>query len=108
MDPAQITELDALEAALSSDRFLLFKHSKVCPVSSRAFAAYVQFASENPDVPTGWIDVIGQRPWSQKVAGDTGITHQSPQALYISGGKVVWDESHLAITADALADAVAD
>ena len=106
MEPAQITELDALEAALASDRFLLFKHSRVCPISSRAFAAYVRFARENPDVPTGWIDVVGQRPWSQKVAAVTGVTHQSPQAILIRGGKAAWHETHGSITADALADAV--
>jgi bacillithiol system protein YtxJ len=105
MAPEQIREKSALEEALASDLYLLFKHSPACPVSGRAFAAYGEFNEEYPEVPTGWIDVIAQRPWSQWVASETGITHESPQALVIRGGNVAWHESHLAITADALADA---
>ena len=106
MKPAQITEQSDLEAALQADRFLLFKHSLACPVSAKAFAEYEAFVERRGDFPTGWIDVVAQRPWSQWVAGRTGIPHQSPQALVVRDGKVVWDASHFDITVAALEQAV--
>ena len=108
MSADQITEKTGLEAALTADLYVLFKHSLICPVSGRAFAEYEAFVEAHPDVPTGWIDVIGQRPWSQWVAAETGVEHQSPQALLIKGGEVVWNDSHLAITKEALEAALVD
>ena len=102
----QITYKGDLEDALGAERFLLFKHSLVCPVSTRAFAEYERFAAQS-DVPTGWIDVIGQRDWSHLVEKKTGVVHQSPQALYIRDSLVVWPATHFKITAAALAEATA-
>lgn len=99
----KIDTVGAAEAALSAARFLLFKHSDRCPVSHAAFREYEAFVAAHPDVPTGWIDVIGGRTVSQHVAARTGVTHESPQAFWISGGRVAWHASHDAITADALA-----
>ena len=106
MTPTRITDAAALDAALAADLYLLFKHSPACPVSGRAFAAYEGFCEEYPEVPTGWLHVVEERPLARKVAIDTGVKHESPQALLIRKGEVVWHENHLAITADALADAV--
>jgi bacillithiol system protein YtxJ len=105
MEPNQIREKADLDAATSSGLYLLFKHSPVCPVSARAFEEYRAFAAGRDDVPTGWIDVIGQRPWSREVAEKTGVTHQSPQALLFRDGEVVWHASHGAITKSTLAEA---
>jgi len=98
----RIADRTELESALSGGRFLLFKHSRICPTSDRAFGAYRRFVEGHPDVPTGWIDVIAQRPWSQEVAATTGVRHESPQALLLEGGRVVWHASHFAITESAL------
>jgi len=106
MAPQQITERDALEAALASGSFLLFKHSPVCPVSAKAKSEYEAFVAER-EVPTGWIDVIAQRDWSQWVAHETRVEHQSPQALLVRGGKVAWHASHFGITQAALREALA-
>lgn len=108
MTPPRIADEQALEAGLGADLFLLFKHSNACPVSSRAFAAYAEFCGERPDVPTGWIDVVADRPWSLRVAERTGVAHESPQALLIRSGKPVWHASHGRITTDALLDAAGD
>ena len=102
MNRRQLTDAQAWETILTAGEFLLFKHSRVCPISARAFARYEEFISEHPEVPTGFIDVIAQRPWSQWVAAETGITHESPQALWIRDGAVAWDDSHLAISKEAL------
>jgi len=102
--PLQLDSAQALWSAAEGPRFLLFKHSLVCPVSDRAFRQYARFLKE-VDAESGWVDVIGQRPLSQEVAARSGVAHESPQALLFVGGRVVWNASHGAITADALAEA---
>ena len=101
----QIRDRGQLDSALSASAFLLFKHSLVCPTSERAFREYEAFVAAHPDVATAWIDVIGQRPLSLHVAAETGVRHESPQALWIVDGAVVWHASHWDITADNLAAA---
>ena len=105
MDPVQIADEKALQEALARPRFLLFKHSLVCPISARAFNEYRHFLAETADVHTAWIDVIGQRPLSLWFAEHAGVTHQSPQALVMSDGAVAWSASHASITRDSLSEA---
>ena len=103
-----LTQLPAdtdLSEMLASERLLLFKHSPTCPVSAQAFFEYRAFCEEHPSVPTLWLDVIEQRPLSLSVAEMTGITHQSPQALWLESGAVTWNASHSAITRLSLAEA---
>lgn len=107
MEPRRIRTDDELDAALAAPRFLLFKHSRVCPTSGAAFEEYEQFHAARADVPTAWLDVLGSAPLSRRAAAATGVTHESPQALWIVGGRVVWHASHEAITARALAAATA-
>ena len=107
MSPRQIKDLSQLDAALGADRYLLFKHSFRCSISTSAFKAYEAFVASGADVATGWIDVVEQRDWSQDVARRSGIEHASPQALWIVDGKVVWNASHFDITAAALTEATA-
>ena len=102
MEPAQIVEESALEAALAAPRFLLFKHSHRCGISTRAFRTYEIFCESHTDVPTGWLDVVAQRDWSLRVAERTGVGHQSPQAIWIRRGAVAWHASHTRITREAL------
>ena len=106
MTPPRFPDLAAVDAALAAPRFLVFKHSLICPVSDRAFAEYEAFVAACPDVPTAWIDVIGERPWARHVAAATGVAHQSPQALYVRDGRVVWHASHGGITRKSLVAAV--
>ena len=101
----QLTEASELGAALSAPQFLLVKHSPVCPISARAFEHYERFAAVFVEVPTAWIDVIGEKSLSDRVADATEISHESPQALILRDGEVVWNASHTSITKDALADA---
>ena len=106
--PTEITDAGTLERALGAERFLLFKHSPVCPISARAFREYERFVAEEPDVPTGFVNVIAGRPLSLRAAEATGVAHESPQALLIRDGAAVWSASHGAITLDSLLDAVAE
>ena len=105
--PTRLRTLDELEAAFTAARFLLFKHSPICPISERAFAEYEAWSSARPECATGWIDVIAERPLARAVAERTGIRHESPQAILLESGDAVWNASHGAITAESLGRACA-
>lgn len=107
MDEDRIRNAEHWKDAIRAGRFLLFKHSFRCPISARAFDEYQAFVDTHPRVSHGWIDVVAQRPLSLDIAKQTGIAHESPQALVFDGGAVVWDASHGGITREALADALA-
>jgi len=81
---------------------LLFKHSTRCPISARAHAEFTRFAEDHPWIDCREVLAIEQRPLSHYIAGQTGVAHQSPQALLFFGGSVVWRVSHYDITAGAL------
>lgn len=87
-----------LDFALASERTLVFKHSTRCPISAAAFAEYRAWTAAHPSAPTGWIDVIEDRELSGLLAQRTGVRHESPQALLVSRGRVLWHASHGAIT----------
>ena len=106
MEPVQIAGEAELEAAFAAPRFLLFKHSLICPTSAQAFNEYRHFLAGGPDVPTAWLDVRGQRPLSQAAEARGGVRHESPQALLLEAGRVTWNASHGAITRESLQDAV--
>jgi len=103
----QITDRDGLAKALAAPRFLLFKHSHRCSISTRARAEYDAFLAAQPDVATGWIDVVADRELSLATADETGVEHASPQALLLREGRVDWHASHFDITRAALEEAVA-
>jgi|SoiMetStandDraft_5_1073268.scaffolds.fasta_scaffold241431_2 bacillithiol system protein YtxJ len=96
--PDRIRTQAELDAALASERFLLFKHSTRCPISAAAFGEYQSWSRAHPAEATGWVDVVADRELSLSVARRTGVKHESPQAIVVRGGKAVWDESHGAIT----------
>ena len=102
--PRQLRDACELEAALDSERFLLFKHSRICPISAHAFEEYAAWAA-GTDLPTAWIEVREQRPLARRVAEATGVRHESPQALLLSAGGALWHASHESISAQALGHA---
>ncbi|MEX1026248.1 MAG: bacillithiol system redox-active protein YtxJ [Planctomycetota bacterium] len=106
MPPARITTEAQWARALAAPRYLIFKHSPICPVSTRAQREYHAFLEAHTNVPSTWIDVIGSRALSRAVAEETGVRHESPQALLVEAGRVVWHASHGAITRASLAAAI--
>jgi bacillithiol system protein YtxJ len=101
-------DLRQLREASAQTGVLLFKHSVRCPISARAQREFQQFAADAPQVACWQVLVIEHRPLSLQIAEETGITHQSPQALLFINGQVVWHASHHAITAAALRAACAE
>jgi bacillithiol system protein YtxJ len=51
--------------------------------------------------------LIAYRSLSNKIAEDLKVHHESPQVLVIKNGDCVYDESHLAIYMEEIAEQVA-
>jgi bacillithiol system protein YtxJ len=113
MQAARITTLMELDHAFEASRerpVLFFKHSLTCPVSTAAWQAYLEFLEGQPAeerVLYTLIEIQKAREISREVETRTGLKHESPQALLVRDGKVVWSASHWDITAESIAQAVA-
>ncbi|RYY41325.1 MAG: bacillithiol system redox-active protein YtxJ [Chitinophagaceae bacterium] len=84
---------------------VIFKHSNRCSISSVAFQRVDK--AQKPAATDFWLlDVITQRPLSQQVAQRFGVPHESPQVLVVKNGECVFDESHLGISMQDIADQV--
>lgn len=78
---------------------LIFKHSTRCSISSMAKGRLER--NLQPDgIDFYFLDLIKNRPLSNKVAEDFSIFHESPQILLIKDGSCIYDESHSGIDMD--------
>lgn len=101
-----LLELDELAAAIAESRerpVLLFKHSRHCGVSCEALDELRDHIARH-DGPTAYrlITVQTHRALADEAARQLGVRHETPQALLLRDGKVVWNASHFRITASAL------
>jgi bacillithiol system protein YtxJ len=99
-----INDANALEQVLArshDEPVILFKHSTTCPISA---SAYRQMSQVSGDVSL--VVVQRARDVSNEIAARTGIRHESPQAIVLRNGEVVWTASHFDITSDAVEKAV--
>ena len=102
-----IEELDRVLAASGERPLLLFKHSYTCGVSAEALDELVSHLNEKPaDVHYAMVTVQTHRDVSNAVTKKLGVRHETPQALLIRNGQVVWSASHFRVTADAVVDAI--
>lgn len=81
---------------------LVFKHSTRCPVSTAAHREIVEFRRRHPSAAVYVVHVVEQRDLSKAVAERTRVRHESPQAIVLAAGAVIWSDSHEGVTADAL------
>ena len=102
-----LDELDRLLAASDNRPLLLFKHSHTCGVSAEALDELMTHLDGEPaDVEYAMETVQTHREVSKAVAKRLGIRHETPQALLIRDGRVVWSASHFRVTANAVVDAI--
>ncbi len=106
-----IDEVAPLVAQSHEFPVFVFKHSLTCPISSSAFGRFRTFveghAGEGEEVAFTLIEIQNARDVSHHVAETTGVRHESPQALLLRDGDVVWHASHGAIQGEALKSALA-
>ena len=102
-----LVDVQSLDAAIAESRerpVLLFKHSRYCGVSCEALDE-LHTHMEGPAggaVSYKMITVQTHRPVSDAAAERLGIRHETPQAILLRDGKVVWNASHFRITATQL------
>ena len=89
-----VDSLDDFVSSLNGSTGVLFKHSNMCGVSSRAYAEIAKLAH-----PVGLVVVQEARPVSDEIERRWSLDHETPQVLVIRGGKVVWSASHFKIKA---------
>lgn len=79
----------------SSGTYLIYKHSYRC---GTCVFSLRNLEKNLPDIARKarpvFIDVVKQRGLSNFVAEMSGVRHESPQALLIHNGDVVWHDSH--------------
>jgi monothiol bacilliredoxin len=109
-----LDELHRLLAESESRPVLLFKHSYTCGVSMEALEEIVAHLNERgpsgaaaPRPPQyAMVTVQTHRAVSNAIAQKLGIRHETPQALLVKDGRVVWSASHFRVTAAAVEDAL--
>lgn len=94
-------ELDALVEKSNEHAVILFKHSTSCPISHGVYKEV-----SNADADINLIVMQTARDVSNAVAERTGIRHESPQAIVLKNGEVVYNASHYDITAVDLENSV--
>lgn len=101
-------QLDTLLLESSHRPLLLFKHSQTCGTSAQALDELAEYL-EQADAGGRYAVVTVQthRAVSNAVAERFGVRHETPQALLVMDGRVVWHASHYGVTAHAIAKAIA-
>lgn len=102
-----LNELDTLLAESSQTPLLLFKHSMSCGTSFEALDELIDHLNdERLPARYAMITVQTHRDLSTAVAKRLGVRHETPQALLIREGRVVWSASHFRVTGGALEAAI--
>jgi len=100
--------LSALREASADAHVVVFKKSPICPTSTRAEFEFKQWLGDLDDadpVRIAWVDVIAERSLARGLTSALDVAHQSPQALWFTGGELAWHESHGALTRARFTDA---
>ncbi len=91
-------QLHELFEASAEKPVLLFKHSTRCSISSMALSRF-----ENKMDPEKancvYLDLLAYRFLSDEIAEMTNVQHQSPQAILITNGEVIYSATHSEIDA---------
>jgi bacillithiol system protein YtxJ len=100
-------QLDRALDASSRRPLVILKHSATCGTSAQAFESIAEWlARDAPDADFYVVPVQASRALSTQLAQQFGIRHESPQALVIDRGEVVWHGSHYRATATSIAAAL--
>jgi bacillithiol system protein YtxJ len=90
-------KLEELLMKSFDEPILIFKHSTRCGISAMALRKLEsEWQADTRAVPY-LLDLIQNRDISNCIAQQTGIAHQSPQAILLKNGKVVYSDSHSSI-----------
>lgn len=90
-----LEKLEEMKTASENEKVLVLKFSPKCAIN------YVvrnllerEWAEGEMRMKTYLLDVVADKSLSEQMEKDYGIDHESPQALIIQNGKVVFHASH--------------
>ena len=99
-DEAQLTEIIERSATVPQ---VIMKHSTRCSISAMAKSRLDR--SKAPEgIDFHYLDLLANRPLSNKIAEVFDVYHESPQVLVIVNGECVYDESHSGISMDLIVE----
>lgn len=77
-------------------KVLIFKHSTRCPISAGALRHLEKKWQENDNqkVKPYFLDLIQYRDLSKLIEQESKVRHESPQAIVLDKGEVVYHNSH--------------
>lgn len=105
-----LRDINELEQLLTESRtrpLLLFKHSYSCGISAEALDELLDHLNQKKiDAQYAMVTVQTHRDVSNAVASRLGVRHETPQALLVRDGHVVWSASHFRVTAHAVETAL--
>lgn len=91
-----VSQIESLKKESYDKPVLIFKHSTRCAISSMAISRLERQWSESEMVPY-YLDLISYREISNEIANELQVLHESPQAILLKDGRVVFHTSHNAI-----------
>jgi bacillithiol system protein YtxJ len=103
-----IDELEQLLRESEARPLLLFKHSYTCGISAEALDELLVHLDRQQPAAARYalVTVQTHREVSNAVSRKLGVRHETPQALVIRDGQVVWSASHFRVTAGAMREAI--
>ncbi len=102
-----VEDLDAVVEASFTRPALVYKHSLTCGTSAWAHEELEALIDGPPiDVDICVVHVQTSRAVSDAIAARFGVRHQSPQALLVQNGAVVWHASHHRLSQAEMARAI--
>lgn len=91
-----------------SGTHLLYKHSNSCSICFFTKKSVETVMKARPDsLKYHFVEVRQNREISNYIEIQAGVRHESPQALLVHNGKVLWNASHGAITNTAVEEVIA-
>jgi bacillithiol system protein YtxJ len=102
-----VAQADELISASDPRPLVIFKHSRSCGTSAQAFDELLEHLdASDSDVRYAIVTVQTHRDVSSAVSRMLGVRHETPQALVVQDGQVVWSASHFRVTAEAVNAAI--
>lgn len=104
----EIDELDRLLSESETRPVMFFKHSHTCGISAEALDELLAHLDQDRAASARYalVTVQTHRDVSNAVARKLGVRHETPQALLVRDGQVVWAASHFRVTAAAMLEAI--
>ena len=98
-----IEQLPELLAKSANTPPMLYKHSTRCSIS-QVGKNRLEKEQAPSEIDFHFLDLIAYRSVSNAIAEQFDVHHESPQVLVIRNGACVYDDSHMAINMDDIAE----